>query len=101
MICDFDLLGVRWSPQKGRSRYYLAMKVHVSKWVHDFGIISLNLTPKVVSGGSFVRCPNHGSDLCAAKDRIRGKSEELVFDNFQQTVKLGVPAGEGGTVGSR
>jgi hypothetical protein len=75
------------------------MKVHVTKWVHDFGIISLNLTPKVVSGGSFVRCPNHGSDLCAAKDRIRGKSEELVFDNFQQTVKLGVPAGEGGTVG--
>jgi hypothetical protein len=75
------------------------MKLNVPQWVHDFGIVSLNFTPKVISASSSVRCPNFVSDKCPAKDRIRGRSEELAFDTFERPVKLGVAAGEDGTVG--
>ena len=75
------------------------MKVNVPEWVREFGVISLNLTPTVFSDSSFVRCPNPGSDLCAQKDRIQGKSEELVLNDFVSPVKLGIPAGKESMIG--
>jgi hypothetical protein len=74
------------------------MNVRVDQWVGPLNIANLNVTARVVTDGSSIYCSTSPRlNTCSAADRKKGASS-LMFDDFEQFLKLGVPAGKNGKV---
>src|SRR5260370_29374006 len=71
------------------------MKILVRNWIRFLGIAYLNVTHKVTSFGSSVHCSDPRRNICAPKDRVTDPVN-LILDDFDHSVKLGIPAGNAG-----
>jgi hypothetical protein len=74
------------------------MDIKVPQWIRDLHINHLSVTAEIVPDGSSEYCSNSRLNSCARKDR-RKDLVTLWLEDFDRSVKLGIPAGKRGTVG--
>ena len=73
------------------------MNVEVRAWVRFLGIRYLNVTAQVVTDGSSIHCPDYRLNKCSKIDRKKDPIP-IFLDDFNHSVKLGIPAVNRGKV---
>jgi hypothetical protein len=73
------------------------MNVEVRGWLRFLSIRYLNVTAQVVTDGSSIHCPDYRLNKCSKNDRKKDPIS-IFLDDFDHSVKLGIPAGNHGKV---
>jgi hypothetical protein len=73
------------------------MNVEVREWIRFLSIRYLNVTAQVVTDGSSIYCPDRRLNKCSKNDRKKDPTS-IFLDDFDHSVKLGIPAGNHGKV---
>jgi hypothetical protein len=73
------------------------MNVEVRQWIRFLSIRYLNVTAQVAPDGPLIRCSDPRSNRCSEVERKKGAAN-LPFEDFDHSIKLGIPAGSHGKV---